>query len=96
MQMMRSHHKKCEVNLSGEVFSIPCFINHSGGCDSDEGKGSSEACSAAYGGLSHKASIDHSRKFISSKVPVAHKQNFLDDSSKEKFSYDERTKNEEN
>jgi hypothetical protein len=44
----RSHHKECEVNLSGEVSSIPGSISYSGGYDSDEGKGSSEACSAAY------------------------------------------------
>ncbi len=69
----RSHHKEREVNLSGEVFSIPGSISYFGSNDSDEGRGSSEACSAAYGGLSHNASIDRSRKFISSKVPVARK-----------------------
>jgi hypothetical protein len=31
----RSHHKECEVNLSGEVFSIPGSISYSGGFDSD-------------------------------------------------------------
>ncbi len=71
----RTHCKQWEENLSGEVISIPGSISHSrsnGGFDSDEGKGSSKACSAANGGLNHKAT-DHSRKFSTNKNPVARK-----------------------
>jgi hypothetical protein len=91
-----SHKKDCAINQHGKVSIFPGSISYSGGYDSYEGKGSSEGCSAAYGGLSHKASIDCSRKFNSSKVPVTRKQNLLVDSSEESFSYDEWTKNEEN
>jgi hypothetical protein len=91
-----SHKKDCEVDQHGKVSSIPGSISYSGGYDSYEGKGSSEGCSAAYGGLSNKASIDRSRKFNSSKVPVARKQNLLVESSEDSFSHDEWTKNEEN
>ncbi len=72
------------------------FLSGPPSYDSYEGKGGSEGCSAAYEGLYHKASIDRSRKFNSSKVPFARKQNLLVDSSKDSFSYDEMTKNEEN
>ncbi len=88
----RSHHKDYEVDQCGKEFSILGSISYSGGFDSDEGKGSSEGCSTAYQGLSHKISIDRSWKFISAKVPVAHKQNLSDDSSEASFSYDECTK----
>jgi hypothetical protein len=84
-----SHKKDCEVDQHGKVSSIPGYIIISGGCDSYEGKGSSEGCFAAYGGLSHKASNDRSRKFNSSKVPVARKQNLLVDSSEDSYSYDD-------
>jgi hypothetical protein len=91
----RSHHKDYELDQWGKEFSIPGSISYSGGFDSDEGKGSSEGCSAAYQGLSHKTSIDRSWKFISIKVPVAHKQNLSDDSSDANFLYDELTKHAE-
>jgi hypothetical protein len=78
----RTHQKQSEINLSGELISIPGSISDSrsnGGFDSDEGKASSEACSAANGGLTHKT-IDCSTKFRTIEAPVAHKQNLLDDS----------------
>ncbi len=83
----KSHHKDYEVDQRGKEFSIPGSISYSGGF-----KGSSEGCSAAYQGLSHKTSIDRSRKFISVKVPVACKKNLSHDSSEASFSYDEHTK----
>ncbi len=92
----RSPHKDYEVDQRGNEFSIPGSIRYSGGFNSDEVKGCSEGYLAApYQGLSHKTSIDQSRKLISAKVPVARKQNFSDDSSEASFSYDECTKHAE-
>ena len=54
----RSHQKDFEVDQCGKEFSIPGSISYSGSFDSDEGKGTSEGCSAAYQCLTHKTSID--------------------------------------